>query len=111
MSIYVSSTSDLVATFKGNILIGDLVEFHHGGIATKSGINKEIVGVCVTSRGGLAGIKIKGVVTLTYTGTEPSLGYTALISTIDNQIKVGTTGKKYLVLDVDTIKLTATILL
>ena len=59
-------------------------------------------GMAEAVRDGCAGVQVEGFVTLGYTGTAPSVGYTNLSANGTGGVKVDSAGKSYLVAAVDT---------
>lgn len=50
---------------------------------------------------GAAAVILRGYVTLPYTGTKPAVGYVKLAADSTGGVAASTTGREYLVLDVD----------
>lgn len=66
-------------------------------------------GVMEGIRKGFAAVQLHGFVTLPYTGSAPELGYNELLANGAGGVKVGTGGKKCLVVSVDPDVQAATI--
>lgn len=111
MSQMYNGLNEAIATFEGNPAIGDLVTIASNGVVIATATDKDIIGVCVSKRRELVGVQLKGAITVTYTGTAPTLGYCNLQTAAATSVKVSATGKSYLVLNVDTTAKQVTILL
>lgn len=69
----------------------------------------KFLGVVEEVKGGYAGVQLHGFVTLPYTGTAPTVGFTALSANGTGGVKVDTTnGKTYLVVHVNKTATTVT---
>lgn len=66
-------------------------------------------GVMEGIRGGFAGVQLHGFATVSYTGTAPSVGYCNLVADGNGGVKTGSSGRSYLVVNVDPAAETATI--
>lgn len=71
--------------------------------------NDKLMGVLEQVEGGWAGVQTHGFVTLPYTSTAPTTGYTALSGNGSGGVKVdATNGRTYLVVAVNKTALTVT---
>lgn len=111
MKLSFSGLGEVVATFEGNVQIGDIVAIGNNGSVSKAGADKDFVGVCVSARNKLCGIILRGVVTVKYAGTAPSVGLCGLVTDGSNFVKVSANADKRLVLCTDTVNKTITVLL
>jgi hypothetical protein len=111
MSQNFNGLHEAVATFKGNVNVGTFVTFLSNGVVAEAEADKDIIGYCVSRRKDLAGVQLRGAVTVGYTGTAPTLGYCNLLTATSTSVKVSSSGKTFLVLEVDTTKKSVTILL
>lgn len=111
MSLSFNGIGETVITFNGDVKVGDIVVIEENSTVVKALADKDITGVCVSTNKDIAGVLIRGVVTLKYSGAAPMLGYNSLVTAGSNQVKVSTSGMKYLVLDVDTTKKDVTVML
>ena len=100
-----------VATFRGNVEIGDLIAISGNGEVSKAAADAELIGVCVSKRENIVGIQLAGAATLSYSGTAPALGMSILLADKDGGIKTGSAGEKHLDVSVDTAEKTATVIL
>lgn len=100
-----------VASFTGSVAVGDLVSLSGSGTVAKASADKPLVGVCVSKRGELAGVQLRGAVTIGYTGAAPAPGKAALVTAGNNLVKTAATGDALLVLAVDADRKTCTVLL
>lgn len=76
-----------------------------------SPLDNNFFGVCALVRNGMASVVLKGYVTVSYTGTAPSLGYNKIASDGAGGIKLSDSGRYIIVADVDAIKGTCGIVL
>lgn len=60
---------------------------------------------------GYGAVRLRGTKTLVYSGTAPTPGYAILVADGTGKVKTAASGKKYLIVDVDTTASTATILM
>ena len=100
-----------VASFTGSVAVGDLVSLSGSGAVAKAAADQPLVGVCVSRRDGLAGVQLRGAVTLGYTGAAPTPGRAILVTAGGNQVKTAASGDSVLVLAVDSDRKTCTVLL
>lgn len=68
----------------------------------------EIHGVVISTRSNIATVAIRGFVTLSYSGTAPTLGYCSLAASTNGKVKVLEGARERLVVHVDTYKKTVT---
>lgn len=114
MSISFKGINEQVITFKTEeeLEAGTLVTVTDNGTVSACAANDKITGVVVSCRNGLAAVQISGYVTLPYSGTAPTLGWSAICASSETKIKADSTnGKLVTVLETDTTALTAGILL
>lgn len=111
MNLAFSGLGEVVGTFSGSVEVGDIITIGANASVTKAVADKDIMGVCVSTRGKLVGIAIRGTCELAYTGTAPNVGYNLLNTSGDNAIKVSASGKSFLVLNVDTVTKKVVVLL
>lgn len=102
---------ETVATFNGSVSRGDIVTIGDNDTVAKASTDKELIGVCVSTNGDVVGIQLKGAVTLKYTGTAPMPGYVGFLTAGTNQVKVSPDARKVLVLRVNSVDKTVTVLL
>lgn len=111
MKLSFSGLGEVVATFSGNVKVGDIVSIGDNESVAKANADKDFIGVCVSNNSKLAGILLKGAVTVSYTGAAPTVGYVGLVTAGSNAVKVAVDAKKTLVLSVDTVHKTVTVML
>lgn len=68
-------------------------------------------GVVVSSDNKYASVQVNGVVTMSYTGTAPSVGYNGLASNGEGGVKVSSSGREYLIVATDEAAGTVTFLM
>lgn len=81
---------------------GKLLSMVDSGVMMPGEAEAEFHGYCVHVKNNAAAVAVAGVVTVTYTGDTPSMGYCQLVSDGNGGVKVGTSAKSRLVLTVDT---------
>lgn len=81
---------------------GKLCKVTANGTVGKCAANDGFCGIITQVRGGTASVLMGGYAELPYTGTAPALGYTALAAAGDESVKAAESGRKYLVVNVDT---------
>lgn len=114
MAIRFNGIGEIAATFSGACEKGDIVTLSAPKTAVKAAAGQGVCGVCVSKGTGIVGVCVGGMVTVAYTGTAPVVGYAELTAAGGNAVKVAATGDvkiTRLVVDVDTVAKTATILL
>lgn len=100
----------LSATFPaGTAVVGKVCKLSSTGAANTCAAGDRFCGIVTTVRGGYAGVQVHGFVTVSYSGTAPALGYSALSANGNGGIKADATGHTYLVVKVDTVNHTAVI--
>lgn len=88
---------------------GDVVKVSANGTVAPCADGDVFCGVMEGIRKGFAAVQLHGFVTLPYTGSAPELGYNELLANGAGGVKVGTGGKKCLVVSVDPDVQAATI--
>lgn len=81
---------------------GQVVKVSANGTVTPCTDGDVFCGVMEGVRKGVSAVQLHGFVTLGYTGTAPDLGYNELLANGADGVKVGSGGKKCLVVSVDT---------
>lgn len=105
MSISFGGIGELSVTFMADATVkkGCPVKMTANDTVKVCADGDRMIGVAVeASDDGYATIQLCGYVTLSYTGTAPSVGYTKLAANGNGGMKSDSTGGEYLVLDVDT---------
>lgn len=99
----------IVTMVSDGAAVGKPCKMKSGKTATAAASGDSFQGVCQWLRDGLAGIQIKGFVTLGYTGeTAPAVGYGKLSADGTGGVEVATAGPDRLIVDVDTTGKTVT---
>lgn len=113
MNISVNGFYDHTLTFKvaDTLPVGTLVKLGDGLSVEKANDGDSFVGVLRSCREKCAAVQLKGAVTLSYSGTAPSLGHTALASDGENGVKAAKDGTPVLVLAVHETAGTVTCIL
>lgn len=96
LSFYNSSTAP--------VEVASVVKMGDSGTAAKCSAGDALCGYCISASDDFAAVQVGGFVTLPYTGTTaPTVGYTIMVADGTEGVKLATTGKDYLVLEVDTV--------
>lgn len=113
MSVSVNGFNENVLTFKAeaSAKVNAPVKVSKNDTVAACTAGNAICGVVVNTNAGYAGVQLSGFVTLPYTSTAPTLGFTSLCADGTGGVKVGDAGKKYLVTNVNTEKLTVSFML
>lgn len=105
MSISFGGVGELCVTFKtnGSVTKGCPVKMSANDTVAACADGDRMIGVAIdVSNDGYATVQLAGFVTMSYTGTAPTVGYAALVANGNGGLKtVSTGGGEYLVLDVD----------
>ena len=111
MSISYEGIGEWCATFVcGAVSEGDIVKVSANGTVGKCTAGDGFCGVAVCCRDDACSVQVGGFVTVSYTGTAPAVGWTALAADGEGGVKSVTTGgRAYLVADADTTAKTVTI--
>lgn len=90
-------------TFRCSAKINDgaPVKFNKPNYVVTCSDGNEFHGVVIDSDTSYASVQMRGIVTVNYTGTAPTLGYCVLSANGASGVKVSTTGNKYLVVSVN----------
>ena len=113
MSISFQGIGQVCATFlRGTVAEGQPVKISGAGTVAACGAGDDFCGVAVCKKDDACAVQVAGVVTMGYSGTAPTLGWTALAADGSGGVKtVSTGGRTYLAVDTDTTNKTVTILL
>lgn len=95
---------ELVTFLSGNdVLKGQTVKMSGSMTVSACDDNSEFIGIAAANADtGAVAVIIRGYVTVTYTGSAPTLGYTAVSANGSGGIKAASTGRKVLICDVDS---------
>jgi len=77
---------------------GAFVKLSGSGEVAPAADGETFIGLCVSLRGGCAGVQLCGAVECPFSGAAPALGYTALASGGEGTVKSAASGRDYLVL-------------
>lgn len=113
MFINFDDIGQVCVTFRGdpNTTVGAPCGLSRERTVELAGEGESFIGKVVSIRKQIANVVVKGFVTLPYSGTAPGVGYVSLAGDGAGAITVCDDGRAYLVVDVDTVNKTATILL
>lgn len=85
--------------------------FSANDTVTNSAANGAFSGVAVGIRGSLVTVQYQGFVTVSYSGTAPTVGYGILVADGSGGVKSAQAGNSYLIVNVDTTAGTLCLLL
>lgn len=114
MSVSFGEIGQVCATFRAGdgVKPDQVCKISAGGTVAACAAGDQFCGVTASLRGGCAGVVVRGFVTASYTGTEPSVGYAALAADGAGGVKTAASGgREVLVAEVDTVNQTLTMLL
>lgn len=108
MTISLKGYNENTATFKisGLVSEGQAVAMAGNLTVKPCASGDKIIGVCVNVRGEYACVQLSGYATLSYTGTAPSVGISAVAADGKGGITSSASGANVLVTDVDETKKT-----
>ncbi len=110
MNISYEGIGALVVTFPGGTCrTGQVCKIGIAGGADKCSSGDKFCGVMLAGEGGVSTVQVEGFVQVGYSGTKPSLGYTALAADGTGKVAANANGREYLVVEVDTEEMTAII--
>ncbi len=114
MAIAFNGLNESLATFQAGeaLTVGAPVKSSANQEVTDCAAGNVMLGVCREKFGSYAGVQLTGYVKLKYTGTAPAVGYTQLAADGSGGVKtVGSGGKFYNVLEVDSVNASVGLLL
>lgn len=113
MDFSIKGYGENTATFRtdGVVSASHVVKMASNLTVAPCNVGDAFIGTAVNVKNGYACVQLDGYVTLTYTGTAPTVGYCSLASDGNGGVKVATGAREYLVTDVDTVNKTAGIIL
>ena len=113
MNVSFNGIGDKLVTFLNNgAEKGEVVKVSAAGTVAPCSDDDVFDGVAVFVDGGYAGVRLRGFVTVSYSGAAPSVGHSLLLADGSGGVAVDNSdGRDYLVVDVDTTAKTATILM
>lgn len=106
MSISFGGIGEYAATFYNDssapAIAGKLVKISGNGEVSACSEGEVFAGACISAGTEFAAVQLRGFVKLPYSGTAPNLGFSKLSADADGGIKADSTGREYLVVEVDT---------
>lgn len=103
MSVSFGGLLESTATFKtaASITAGKLVKMSANGTVAACSDGDKFCGYVVSGDGSYAAVQVRGIVTVPYTGTAPSVGFASLVSD-GTGVKTSNSGREHLVISVDS---------
>lgn len=113
MNISMKGYGENTATFKteGVVCTSHAVKMSDNLTVAPCNAGDAFIGTAVNAKNEYACVQLDGYVTLSYTGTDPAVGFCALAADGNGGIMVSEGAREYLVTDVDTANKTAGIIL
>ncbi len=113
MNFSINGYGENAATFQtqGIVCNSHTVKMAENFTAAPCDDGDAFIGQCINTRGEYAAVQLCGYAVFTYSGDAPTAGYNTLSADGSGGIKADENGREYLVINVDTIKKTAGILL
>lgn len=113
MNVYLNGFDRKEVTFNASSTAkeGKTVSLINKTTVGASSVDTNFLGICVSVRSGMASVVLRGYVTVSYSGTAPSLGYSKIAADGTGGIKLSDSGRDILVADVDLINGTCGIVL
>lgn len=104
MNISFSGFNENSVTFicSDDVAANKTVKVTDNGTVSVCASGDAFCGVATDVRNDCATVQLTGYVRLPYSGTAPTLGYTALVSDGNGAVTAGEGGRTYLITDVDT---------
>ena len=104
MNVSFSGFNEKSTTFicAQDVVAGKVVKVTENGTVSICSNGDAFCGVVTDVRGDCATVQLTGYIRMPYSGTAPSLGYTALAADGNGAVKAGEDGRTYLVTDIDT---------
>ena len=104
MNISFSDINDKVITFEcepeENVYMGTPVKMSRPGVVTACNDGDTLIGVAVNVRNGYAAVQISGYIEMP-TDDFFNVGYTRICAAGDHKVKMDSTGREYLVVNVE----------
>ena len=85
-----------------DVVAGKVVKITDNGTVSDCADGDTFCGIATDVRSDCATVQLTGYTRLPYSGSAPSLGYTALVADGNGAVTAGEGGRTYLVTDVDT---------
>ena len=105
MNFSINGYGENTATFRttGLVCTGHTVKMADNLIVSPCEAGDEFIGIAVNTKDGYAGIQLEGYVKTDFSGTAPSVGFCGLAADGKGGVTVDSDGRKYLVVEVDTV--------
>ena len=105
MKVSFGGIGESVATFynseSAGASAGNLVKVSGNGEVAACANGNAICGLCISADDNFAAVQISGFVKATYSGTAPVLGHVKLSAAGGNVVKADSSGREYLVIELD----------
>ena len=113
MNISIKGYGENTATFAtdGVVCASHVLKLADNLTVSPCNTGDKFVGTAVNVKSGYACIQLDGYVSVSYSGTAPSVGYCTLVADGNGGVKTGSAGREYLVTDVNETTKTAGIIL
>lgn len=113
MSVSTKGFGENVLTLKtnGSLKAGVPVKMSANDTVVAATADSRFCGVSVSVDGGYAAVQLTGAVTLPYTGTAPTVGYSAIAADGNGAVTANAKGGTYLVFNVNTTAKTVSFML
>ena len=104
MNVSFSGFNEKSATFicSEGVTAGKVVKVTENGTVSACASGDAFCGVVTDVRSDCATVQLTGYIRMPYSGSAPSLGYTALTADGNGAVTANADGKTYLVTDIDT---------
>ena len=104
MNVSFNGFNENSVTFEAdsNVTVGAPVKMCGNGKVSACADGEVFCGIATDVRGDYATVQIAGYVTANYSGSAPTVGYTAISAGADGAVSANENGRTYLVTDVDT---------
>ena len=113
MDISMKGYGENTSTFRTNgvVCTSHTVKMDNNLTVAPCNSGDAFIGTVINVKNEYACVQLDGFVTLTYTGTAPSVGYCKLVADGNGGVKVSESGREYLVTEVYTAEKTVGIIL
>lgn len=105
------NTKEITLMAAETVKVGSAVGLKDSITVTVPSAGAAFCGVCTAVRNNRASVVLTGHTTVSYSGTAPAVGYCKLVSDGNGGVKVGDSGREYLVVEVDSAEKTIDILM
>ncbi len=94
--------NESVTTFLGTATVGVPVKVSASATVANCADGNVFCGVACGGRDGCVAVQVSGYVKLPYSGTAPTVGYVKLVADDSGGVKTSSSGREYLVVELDT---------